>query len=67
MFLQKDKIITWHARRFANGVERKIDSEANDTAGHEFTIMLNSRSAQVYELNPFWKEHSSQLREGSDQ
>ena len=57
-------IITWHARRFANGAEWKFESEANDTAGPEFnTVISNSRNVQVDELKPFWNKHSSQLIE----
>ena len=51
-------IITWHARRFANGAEWKFESEANDTAGP-----ANSRNIQVDELKPFWDKQSSQLIE----
>ena len=62
---QNDKIITWHARRFANWVEWKIESEANDTAGSTwiYSNLNYSRSVQVYELKPFRNKHSSQLIE----
>ena len=56
-------IITWHARRFASGAEWKFESEANDTAGPEFTVISNSRNVQVDELKHFWDKHSRQLIE----